>query len=131
MTSIPIQNLQEHSLIYLATPYTKHPDGREYAYKIAAANLAHLVGLRLRVYSPITHYHTASILDPENRLKHLTPDEWFAINLPMMEICDCLAIPDWKEVDESEGVAKEVSWFAGQKLPVYKLKMHLLRAIKY
>lgn len=114
--------LRNAKRVYLATPYTKHPEGIEYAFLYAAGQLANLYALGVkRIYSPIVHWHTATVLDPNNILRHFTPDEWFEHNKPEMDLCDCMAIPDEsgqqiEAVPTSEGIAKERAYFEdGQK----------------
>ena len=105
-------------MIYLATPYTKHKDGREYAFLWAAGLLATLSTYKLNVYCPIAHWHTATVLDPLNRLRHLTPDEWFEKNLPMMELCDCMLFPLNENIEFSEGVRREREYFESLDRPI-------------
>lgn len=115
---IVVEDLRRFALVYLATPYTKHPDGLEYAYRIAAGQLAHFGAWGVSVYSPITHWHQATLFDPQNVLRHSTPQEWFERNLPMMDVSDCVLIPNFKEAGDSDGIAKEADEFMRHGKPV-------------
>lgn len=113
-----LDELRKFKMVYLATPYTKHPEGLDYAYKIAAGQVGYFGGWGVNVYSPITHWHQATIFDPQGVLRHSTPQEWFDRNLPMMLLSDCMVIPNFKEVGDSEGIAKEADEFMTQNKPV-------------
>lgn len=111
----------------MATAYTKHIEGQEYAYKLACGYVATLSALGLHVYSPIAHWHTASLLD--KRLKRLTPDQWFDLNKPEMDLCDWMLVPydrdeNWKR---SEGIHKERIYFHQTGKPVYFYEAHRQR----
>lgn len=115
---VTINDLKKYKLVYLAAPYTKHPDGLEYAYKVAAAQLAAMDNYGVRAYSPIAHWHMASVLDPYNHLKWSTPAEWLERNLPMLDICDCLVIHYCRDEIESEGIDNEIGVYEMQGKPI-------------
>lgn len=117
---------------YLATPYTKHIEGQEYAYKVACVHLASLHSLGVWAFSPIAHWHTASLHDPSRKLPHYTPDQWLALNKPEMDLCDWMLIPydrdeNWKQ---SEGIRKERLYFEQCGKPVYFYEGHRQRVYR-
>lgn len=124
-----LSSLRAAKRVYLATPYTKHPEGIEYAFLYAAGQLAALYASGVkRIYSPIVHWHTATVLCPYGTLRGLSPDDWFDQNKPEMDLCDVMAIPDQSgaqvdAVPSSIGVAKEREYFLaiGKPVVVYEL----------
>lgn len=128
--------LRNAKRVYLATPYTKHPEGQEYAFLYAAGQLANLYALGVkRIYAPIVHWHTATLFDNSNILRRYSPDEWFEHNRPEMDLCDVMAIPDEtgsqvEAVPTSEGIAKERAYFeqCGRPVIVYDLLRIAARA---
>lgn len=124
-----IEFLRCHELVYIATPYTLHTQGKEYAYKIACAMIAKLAGYGISAYSPIAHWHTASLLDPQNRLRHLDCDGWQLINKPMMDMSSCLLVPDFSEWEHSRGIHKERLYFHECRKPVFFMESARLKVV--
>ena len=58
---------------YLATPYSKHPEGHLQAHIDACTQAALLISYGLRVFSPIAHSHPIAI---HGSLDHLDHGMW-------------------------------------------------------
>jgi hypothetical protein len=120
--------LKRHGVLYLATPYTKHRDGRDYAYEEAAAILARLWAEGLVCYSPITHWHHASSHQDMRRTN--TTDEWLEVNRPLMRLCGAMVVPDFDDWEASDGIAAEIVDFRKRRRPVYLLDHVLLTVVR-
>lgn len=111
---------QHTGLAYLATPYTRYPDGLEAAF-IHACNIAgRLIEKGLRVYSPIAHTHPIAIyagLDPLNLPLWLDFDE------AMMAKADALIVAHMQGWEESSGVAHEIAFFEKAGKPIFDLAL--------
>lgn len=110
--------------LYLATPYTKYPAGRQQAADDAANLVAVLTRLGISVISPIVHWH---VVDKFGRFGD-DPDFWLSVNVPLLRGAAALVVammPGW---DASTGVYKEISfaernglWRSDLTIPSYLL----------
>jgi|GEM_PF-1391241 len=111
-------SLKQFSLVYLATPYSKYPFGRDQAFKDAAALAAVLLGEGVKVYSPIAHTHP---LAENSHLDPLDHSIWLPFDEAMMEACDALVVahmPGWMD---SFGVNHEIKHFQSAGKPVFDM----------
>jgi Domain of unknown function (DUF1937) len=101
-------------LLYLATPYTKYPAGREAAFRRALEITAKLMSVKIPVWSPIayTHQFVAEGLPVE-------AVHWEFLDKAMTDACDGCLVYTMEGWDESAGVAKELEWFRAQNKPVW------------
>jgi len=100
---------------YLATPYSKYPDGIDEAFKLACRATADLIRAGVRVYSPIAHTHPVAIhggIDPYNHAIWIPADEPF-----MHHACGLIVLcaDAWTE---SKGIGIEVAEFEKVGKPV-------------
>jgi hypothetical protein len=94
-------------MIYVASPYSKHPRGVEQAYREALVVTAYLVEREgSNVFSPIVHCHPLA-----NIMKDCPRDfsYWQDYNRSMIERCDSLLVAMLDGWAESEGVSAEIS----------------------
>lgn len=107
---------------YCATPYTKVPEGYEYAMENATAVGAWAVEHGINVFVPIAHSHPISLkVNPELN----THKTWMAQDKPMVFHAIGLIIakiPGWQD---SKGIAMEIAWAKEQGKPVYYLEWPL------
>jgi hypothetical protein len=120
-----IKDLAEYGLCYLATPYTKYPEGIESAFILAASIAGVLLKRGVKIYSPIAHTHPIAVhafLDP---LDHKI---WLPFDQAMMERSDILVVAKMRGWDRSFGVAHEIEWFTEAGKPVCYLDPATLKA---
>jgi hypothetical protein len=127
------------NLIYLATPYSRYPDGlskrddiaagglrRERAlrklheaFTLASENAALLISAGLPIYSPIAHTHPIAIyggLDP------LDLDIWLPFCKPFMDACKGAIYLQGESVEHSAGMSWEGSDFQKAGKPGIDMK---------
>lgn len=111
--------LRRFRRVYLATPYSRYPDGLEAAFRDAAKLAARLLELGVRVYSPICHTHPIAIHGELDPLDHSI---WLPFDEAMMEACDAIVVammPSWKQ---SKGIKYEIDYFTLEGKPVFYLE---------
>lgn len=113
-----MNKLKNIPLVYLATPYSKYPDGLEMAFQQAAKITGLLLARGVKVYSPITHTHPIAIfagLDPYNH------DIWLPFDKAIMDKADAVLVcmmPSW---NLSKGIAYEIDVFRAAGKPIFYL----------
>lgn len=113
-------------LVYLATPYSRYPDGLEAAFVDAAKLAARLLNAGVRVYSPICHGHPLSVHGELDALDHSI---WLPFDEAMMSVSDALAVammPSWKK---SKGIQYEIDYFDLARKPVFYLEPGTLEVL--
>lgn len=113
-----LSDLKRFDLIYVATPYTKYPDGITLAFIHACKLTARLLRRGLKVYSPIAHTHPIAIhgsIDP------LDLSIWLPFDGAMMEKADCLLVAMMQGWESSAGIKHEIETFIERDKPVYFL----------
>ena len=101
------------SLAYLATPYSKYPDGLERAFVMASKLAGLLIHAGVKIYSPIAHCHPVAIHGGLNPLDH---DLWMRLDKAMMEACGALDRRPYmpRAGARSKGIAIEIDFFEGK-----------------
>ena len=113
-----LSDLSGFDLIYLATPYTKYPEGITIAYVHACKLAARLLRAGLKLYSPIAHTHPIAVhgsIDP------LDLSIWLPFDAAMIAKSDALVVgmlPSW---ETSTGVRHEIDAFVETQKPVFFL----------
>lgn len=102
-------------LVYLATPYSKHPAGLECAHKQACKAVAALLRRKVAAYSPIAHGHPVALHGGLDPLDHAI---WLPFDQHMMDVCGELWIVQMPGWDDSYGIEQERKYFAGQGKPI-------------
>lgn len=112
-----LKRLSRYGLLYLATPYTLHKDGKDMAYQEAVAILGRLHrDTGLPFYSPIVHWHDASKTE---FLKDVQDSDWLKINRPIMSACGAMVVPDFNGWKASAGIEEEVIDFRSAGKPIF------------
>jgi hypothetical protein len=118
-----VETLKGYGLVYLATPYSKYPDGIEAAFQDASALAYRLLREGVKVYSPIAHTHplaTYGNADPYDHSIWLPFDE--AI-MARSDACVVAMMPSWRI---SKGIAHEIKFFEKARKPVHYLAPYAL-----
>lgn len=108
-------NWETETFWYLASPYSKYPEGLEKAFEDVCAAACELIRHGIKVYSPIAHTHPVAIHGGEDPLDH---GIWLPADLPFMDAASGLIVlkmPGW---DESVGIRYEIRRFAEQLKPI-------------
>ena len=114
----PDGDLCGFSLVYLATPYSKYPQGRQLAFRHASALAARLLEAGVKVYSPIAHTHPLAEYSGLDPLDH---EIWLPFDEAMMSAADALCVAHMEGWSESFGVQHEIKVFAEAKKPIFDL----------
>lgn len=100
---------------YLATVYSRHPDGIDAAFADACRITAGFIRAGVRVYSPIAHTHPIAVhggLDPLDHSIWLPADQPFMDHACGLIVC---RMPGW---EDSKGIAHEIAAFRAAGKPV-------------
>ena len=93
---------------YLATPYSKYPEGPEAAWKEASKQAAICFKAGISVFCPIAHTHSIAIegdLAGDYKM-------WNAFDVAMMNSAKGLIVCKMKSWDISYGIEKEIEYMA-------------------
>lgn len=123
----PDDDLAHFSLVYLATPYTKYPPGRQLAFRHASALAAKLLEQGVKVYSPIAHTHPLAEYSGLDPLDHSI---WLPFDETMMEAADALCVAHMEGWTESYGVQHEIGVFIDAGKPIFDLEPASLAATR-
>lgn len=111
--------LRSYKRVYLATPYTLFPGGRDAACVAAAEIAGELMVEGVKVFSPIAHGHTINANCPA--LDPLDHEAWLEQDEAWMDVCDAIVIVELPSWENSFGVAMEADYFRQAKKPVHRL----------
>jgi hypothetical protein len=103
-------------LIYLASPYSKYPGGREAAFKEACAEAARVMQSGVGVFCPIAHSHSIEVEGMDGNI--MDGDWWLEQDFTVLSKCDELWVykmPGW---NESYGVEKEIVFALAHNIPI-------------
>lgn len=104
---------------YLATVYTKHPDGISAAFAGACEAVATLWRERgVKTFSPIAHTHPVAIHGGIDPLDHTI---WMPLDEPMMRAAHGLLVVEMPGHEHSKGIAAEVEAFRSMNKPIHRL----------
>lgn len=115
-------------MFYVASPYTDpDPSVRRARHAAAVDFLVHAVRIGLPVYSPIAHWHGATVIG------NLRTEDWAwrDINAAMLRLCSgviVLAIPGWQE---SAGVKHEIAVAEAERKEIRFYKRQLDEPVGY
>lgn len=118
LKKMKIEALKIYELIYLATPYSKYPEGIETAFVDACKLTGELVKRGLNVYSPIAHTHPIAIHAGIDPLDHAV---WLAFDSSLMAKADALLVAMMPTWEISKGIEIETHTFMDAGKPVYYL----------
>jgi hypothetical protein len=102
---------------YIATAYTKHPEGTDAAFNQAAEAQAKLANVGIVAYSPIVMGHgIVGMLTTER-----DHDFWMHYNLPLMVGAKGIIVVQTPGFSSSRGVREEWLWFIDNDRPALML----------
>lgn len=107
---------------YVATPYSKYPEGREQAYIDACKAASYLIKSGLRVFCPIAHSHAISEhggVDPNSH------EIWLGQDLAFWHSAHGMIVAQMPSWEISHGVNVEIAWFTSHRRPIYYLQWPL------
>lgn len=116
---MPLNLPSINSYWYVATPYSKYPDGIVPAFIEACKVSGWLVEQGIKIYCPIAHTHPIAMygsLDPYNS------EMWLEVDAPLMVAAGGLIVVKMISWDKSYGVKKEIEIFTAAKRPVVYLE---------
>lgn len=101
--------------LYLATEFSRYPDGLDAAHKMACVAAGIFDAADLPFFCPISHGHG---LSKHGGIPALDQDRWLRINQPFIDHAAALVVwmtPTWKT---SFGIGKEIDAFdlAGKRI---------------
>jgi hypothetical protein len=118
---------------YLATVYTKHPEGLDRAYRDANETAARVIQIYgARVFCPIAHSHSlCAVYGTKGGLNGETDAEfWKWFDEPFLEKADGLIVAMMPRWTESYGIAHEVEATAKAGKPILYLSWPDLGAVR-
>ena len=107
---------------YVATNYSRHPDGLQSAFEAACRVTAELMRQGVPCMSPIAHSHPIATIGGIDPVDH---ELWVRNDAPLVHAaCGCLVImmPGWRD---SRGVAHEIAEFTEAGKPILFLEWPL------
>lgn len=115
-----IPGLPLEPFYYLATPYTRYPQGIDAAFQHAACVAGNLLRQGYRVYSPIVQGHPMAVHAAIDPLDHAI---WLPFNDTMMKLCDALIVAKLASWDQSKGVLHEIAEYRRAGKRVFELEI--------
>ena len=104
---------------YLASPYSKYPDGIHAAYHEVCRCAAWLLRQGVRVYSPIAHTHPIAQYGSLDPMDHSI---WLPADRPLMQGACGLIVAQMPTWDQSYGIGEEIKEFAAAGKPTLALE---------
>lgn len=120
-------DLSGAGLVYLATPYSRFPEGLDAAFHGAARLAARLIAAGVTVYSPIAHTHPIAMLGNLDPRDHAM---WMKFDAAMMARADALGVAHLAGWRESRGMALEIAEFEAAGKPVFDIDPESLTATR-
>lgn len=108
----------DHGFWYLATVYTKHPNGVHDAARVAGKLAGRLTQRGVPVFSPICHSHLIALAAHLNPVDH---DFWMAADRPMMVAARGLIVATMEGWTQSRGITEEIAEFNKAGKPIWMI----------
>lgn len=108
---------------YLATPYSKYPQGLEAAHKLACEQAAFLIAAKIPVYSPIAHTHPIAVYGDMDPFDH---GIWLPADEPLMKAAMGLIVLRAIGWDKSFGISEEIKAFNAAGKPLIYMDPNML-----
>jgi hypothetical protein len=103
-------------LIYLASPYSLFPGGRDLAFELVCQKAAEIMSMGYNVFCPIAHSHPIEEHGMGGEIKD--GDFWLKQDFAILDKCDEIWVymmPGWSD---SYGVTRELDRAKRLKLPI-------------
>lgn len=115
MTDLPTYRKGVTEYWYLATPYSKYPEGLNAAWVAACEAAGHLVRQGRTIYCPIAHTHPIAIYGQLNPLDH---EIWLPLDKPFMDNAIGLIVVKMPSWQDSYGISVEIDVFQAAGKPI-------------
>jgi hypothetical protein len=102
--------------VYVATPYSKHPEGHRSAWIDACRAAGQLIASGIPALSPIAHSHPVAMKSGIDPTDH---ELWMKADAPLLWRSACVLVVKMPSWEISRGVAEEVSMANDHDIPVY------------
>lgn len=111
--------MKESDYWYLASHYSNHPEGREFAFQQVKHHLGILMEKRIRVYSPIVHNHQVAFdfKFPE------THAFWMRMDFPMLANAYGVIYLMSLGWQDSRGMREEIEYCLNNKKPLVGMEI--------
>lgn len=116
----PVTAARVDGYYYLASPYSKYPDGIDAAFIEVCRAAGYLVSRGVRVYCPIAHTHPIAIHSNQDPLDH---EIWVPLDRPLMGGAVGLVVYEMDTWRDSYGIALEVHHFHRVGKPIYGMEV--------
>ena len=103
------------SFWYIASPYSKFPDGIEAAFQAVCREVGLLIRAGVPVFSPIAHTHPVAMACDIDPFDHSI---WLPSDAPMMEAAHGIIVCKLERWEKSYGVTHELERFRCAHKPV-------------
>jgi hypothetical protein len=113
-------------LIYLASPYSKYPGGRNAAFLAACDKAAELMLQGHLIFCPIAHSHPIENIGMDGEIKD--GDFWLKQDFAVLSKCDELWVYQMPGWDTSYGVGKEIEFAKKNNIEVKYLEYEFDRS---
>lgn len=118
-----LQNIE--GFIYLASPYSKYPDGLEAAYRDVALLTARLIQAKVPVFSPIAHSHGVALHGGIDPFSH---EIWLPTCRPLIKQAMGMIVATMSGWRDSVGVNWEIDEFSRACKPIWTMNGDLYLA---
>ncbi len=108
---------------YLATPYSKYPEGIQAAFEAACRETAVFVRAGIPVFCPIAHTHPVAIAGDIDPYDHAV---WLPADRPFMEGAAGLVFCKLQSWEISYGMKAEREYFESVDKPVVEMEPGIL-----
>ena len=123
MSELELNTLRNiRSYWYIATVYSKHPEGIEAAFRMACEASAWLVRNKVPIFSPIAHTHPIAVHGKIDPYDHSI---WMSQDKPLMEPAHGLIIVETEGWQTSKGICIETDFFQERLRPIHSLEWPL------
>ena len=112
----PLRSIK--GFVYLATPYSKYPAGKEQAFIDACVIAGKLIESGVGVFSPIAHSHPIGM---HSRIDLDSYAIWLPADQFLMDKADAIVVALMLGWSESRGVAYEIVEFEKADKPIFYL----------
>lgn len=115
--------MSSKGFFYIASPYSKYPDGIYAAYRMACFQSSLLVRAGVPVFSPIAHSHMIAVAGGIDPFDHAI---WLPADKPLMDASRGLIMLMADSWRESYGMQKELEAFKAAGKPIVYMQPNVV-----
>lgn len=105
----------KHNFTYLASPYSRYPEGRKAAYVLACQKAAQLMLDGEKIFCPIAHSHPIENIGMDDSQ---SGDFWLDQDFAILAHASKLKVYRMKGWEDSVGVTREIEFAKKLGLPI-------------